>query len=86
MTEKNNCNIGALLIMSDEYQTWLQKKPIEIFGIVVDIIKQAHNDRQKPLKYFIIRWEDKPEKDDWIETKSFDTHLKGGYIRVASEG
>jgi len=86
MTEKNKCNIGALLIMSDEYQTWLQKKPIEIFGIVVDIIKQSHNDRQKPLKYFIIRWGDKPNKDDWIETKVFGAHLKSGYIRIASEG
>ena len=86
MTEKNKCNIGALLIMSDEYQTWLQKKPVETLGIVIDVKEQAHNNRQKPLKYLIIRWEDKPNKDDWIETKAFGAHLKGGYIRVASEG
>jgi len=86
MTEKNKCNIGALLIMSDEYQTWLQKKPVETLGIVIDVKEQAHNNRQKPLKYLIIRWEDKPNKDDWIETKAFGAHLKGGYIRIASEG
>ena len=86
MTEKNNCNIGALLLMSDQYQTWLQKKPVETLGIVIDIREQAHNDRQKSLKYLIIRWDDKPNKDDWIENKVLGAHLKSGYIRVASEG
>ena len=86
MTEKNNCNIGALLLRSNEYQTWLQKKPVEIFGIVVDIIKQTHGPSQHPMKYLIIRWDDKPNKDDWIETKVFGAHLKSGYIRIASEG
>ena len=86
MSKENNCSIGTLLIMSDQYQTWLQKKPVETLGIVIDIKEQAHNDRQKPLKYLIVKWDDKPDKDDWIETKAFETHLKGGYIRVASEG
>ena len=86
MSSENKCSIGALLIMHDQYQTWLQKKPIEHMGIVIDIKEQAHNNRQKPLKYLIVRWEDKPNKDDWIETKAFGTHLKGGYIRIASEG
>jgi len=86
MSNENNCNIGALLIMSDQYQTWLQKKPIEIFGIVVDIKEQAHNNRQKPLKYLIVKWDDKPDDKDWIETKAFGSHLKSGYIRIASEG
>ena len=82
MTEKNNCNIGALLLRSNEYQTWLQKKPVEIFGIVVDIREQTHGSSQNPMKYLIVRSDDK----DWIETKAFGAHLKGGYIRVASEG
>ena len=86
MTEKNNCNIGALLLRSNEYQTWLQKKPVEIFGIVVYIREKTHGSSQYPMKYLIIRWDDKPNKDEWVENKVFGAHLKSGFIRIASEG
>ena len=86
MTEKNNCNIGALLLRSNEYQTWLQKKPVEIFGIVVDIREKTHGTSQNPMKYLIVRWDDKPNKDEWVENKVFGAHLKSGFIRIASEG
>ena len=86
MTEKNNCNIGALLLRSNEYQTWLQKKPVEIFGIVVDIRERTHGSSQNPMKYLIVRWDDKPNKDEWVENKVFGAHLKSGFIRIASEG
>ena len=86
MTEKNNCSIGALLLRSNQYQTWLQKKPVEIFGIVVDIREQTHGSSQNPMKYLIVRWDDKPNKDEWVENKVFGAHLKSGFIRIVSEG
>ena len=86
MSKENKCSIGALLIMHDQYQTWLQKKPVEIFGIVVDIREQTHGSSQNPMKYLIVRWDDKPNKDEWVENKVFGAHLKSGFIRIASEG
>jgi hypothetical protein len=38
------------------------------------------------MKYLIVRWDDNPNKDEWVENKVFGAHLKSGFIRIVSEG
>ena len=87
MSNKNNCSIGTLLIKSNKYQSWLQKKPIETFGVVVNITRMEDMKNYSNYEHhLVIKWDDQDGDPEWLESKIFKAHLKSGYIRIASEG